>query len=115
MPTTIEEGRLRAPTRSFGGFAIRLDTVAPTIKPLNFTNGKTFRKNKITVKISDNLTGVVSYSCFINGEWQLAEHDGKTATLSVDARHLRKGQNSVSFRLTDAVGNTVEQNWKLYF
>ncbi len=115
LPTTIEEGRLRAPTRSFGGFAIRLDTVAPTIKPLNFTNGKTFRKNKITVKISDNLTGVVSFSCFINGEWQLAEHDGKTATLSVDARHLRKGQNSVSFRLTDAVGNTVEQSWKLYF
>ena len=113
LPTKIEEKSLRAPTRSFGDFAIRIDTTAPTMTPVNFGGKKPFKSNKITLKIADNLTGVISYSCHINGEWQLAEHDGKTATLNVDARHLRKGQNSVTFRLTDAVGNTAEKTWKI--
>lgn len=113
LPTTIKNGRLSAPTRSFGDFAIRIDTVAPTVKPTNFGNGKPFRTSRITVKIADNLSGIVSYSCFINGEWQLAEHDGKTATLNVDARYLHKGQNRVTFRLADAAGNTTEKTWKI--
>jgi len=113
LPTTAEGGRLHAPSRSFGDFAIRLDTVAPTMKPVNFSSNKAFRGKKITLKIADNLTGVISYSCHINGEWHVAEHDGKSSTLNVDARHLRKGQNSITFRLTDAVGNTAEQTWKI--
>ena len=113
LPTTVEGNKLCAQTRSFGAFAIRLDTVPPTLKAVNFSNNKTLKSNRITVKISDNLTGIVSYSCHINGEWQVAEHDGKTATLSVDARHLRKGTNRITFRLTDAAGNATEQTWKI--
>lgn len=113
LPTTIEGHRLCAQTRSFGAFAIRIDTIPPTIKAANFSNNKALKGSKITVKISDNLTGIVSYSCHINGEWHVAEHDGKTATLSVDAKHLRKGQNRVTFRVVDAVGNATEQTWKI--
>lgn len=113
LPTTVKDGRLNVHSRSFGDFAIRIDTVPPTVKPVNFGNGKPFRASRITVKIADNLSGIVSYSCFINGEWQLAEHDGKTATLSVDASHLRKGQNRITFRLADAADNIVEQTWKI--
>ena len=113
LPTTVEGNKLCAQTRSFGAFAIRLDTVPPTLKAVNFSNNKTLKSNHITVKISDNLTGIVSYSCHINGEWQVAEHDGKTATLNVDARHLRKGTNRITFRLTDAAGNATEQTWKI--
>lgn len=113
LPTTIQDTCLHAVSRSFGSFAIRIDTVAPTVKPLNFSSGKTLKAGKITVKIDDNLTGIVSYDCFINGQWQVAEHDGKTSTLTVDASHLRKGQNTVTFRVADAVGNTTQKNWKI--
>ena len=78
-----------------------------------FANRKAIKGKYITVKIADNLTGVVSYSCYINGEWQLAEHDGKTATLSVSTEPMRRGNNRVTFRLEDAVGNVTEQTWTI--
>ena len=113
LATKHEGQMLTAPTRSFGGFAIHIDTIAPTIKPINFSDKKMFNGNLLTVKIADNLTGVVSYDCYINGEWQLAEHDGKTATLNVSTETLRRGTNRITFRLTDAVGNINEQTWNI--
>lgn len=111
--TTIDGDRLTASTRSFGSFAVRLDTVAPSVTPVNFGNGKRHSASTLVVKISDNLTGVVAYHCYINGEWVLAEHDGKTATLTASANTLKRGNNKVTFVVTDAVGNSVEQTWTL--
>ena len=81
--------------------------------PVNFGNGKRHSASTLVVKIGDNLTGVVAYHCYINGEWVLAEHDGKTATLTASASTLKKGNNKVTFVVTDAVGNSVEQTWTL--
>ena len=112
-PTTLKGAMLEASSRSFGGFAVRLDTIPPTVKAANFSETKPLTASVIKVKIADNLTGVVSYSCHVNGEWQLAEHDGKTATLSVSASSLRKGTNRVTFTISDGVGNTTKQTWKI--
>ncbi len=106
--TTMEGDRLVASTRSFGGFAVRLDTIGPTVKAVNFTDGKAFNGKSLTVKIGDNLTGVVSYHCYINDEWVLAEHDGKNASLTASAETLKKGRNKVVFVVTDAVGNSTK-------
>ncbi len=111
LPTTKEDRFLSATTRSFGGFAIRLDTIPPTIRPINFSNNKPFVAKHLTVKMSDDLSGVVSYNCYVNGSWQLAEHDGKTSTLNVASSTLRKGKNEVTFVLTDAVGNETKQTF----
>lgn len=113
LPTKEENGILVATSRSFGSFSVSLDTVPPTVSPENFRNGKKFRGDVLTVKIADNLTGVVAYECLINGEWVLAEHDGKTATLTVAAESLHEGKNTVAFRLTDGVGNSVRQTWQI--
>ena len=110
-PTRIEGTTLCATSRSFGGFAVRLDTVAPTVKAVNFAEGKAFSGRQLTVKIGDDLSGVEKYECILNGEWALAEHDGKTSSLAVDATLMRRGLNSVTFRVTDAVGNSTEQTW----
>lgn len=112
-PSKIEDGMLIATTRSFGAFAIKMDTIAPTIKPVNFADGKTISTKNIIIKFSDNLTGVVRYDCYVNGEWVLSEHDGKTATLTASTSTMRKGKNRVTFILTDAVGNTIEKTWTL--
>lgn len=104
-PTKRTGNTLTATTRNFGGFAVRLDTIAPTISPVSFNDQKALKGGVLTVKIGDNLSGIATYSCTVNGVWQLAEHDGKTATLNVDASCLQKGNNEVIFTVTDAVGN----------
>lgn len=112
--TREEKGWLTATSRSFGGFAVRMDTVAPTVKPINFVDGKSMKEETIRVRIDDNLSGVASYDCYINGEWTVAEHAGKSSSLNVPAYRLRKGINRISFRVTDAVGNSCEKSWKIY-
>lgn len=111
--TRLKGEWLEASTRSFGGFSVRLDTVAPTVAPVNFTETKAFNGNELKVKIGDNLSGVDTYKCFVNGKWALAEHDGKTSSLTVNARYLKKGENTVTFRITDAAGNAIEETWKI--
>lgn len=102
-----------ASTRSFGAFALRLDTIAPQISPLNFGNGKVFKGNELKVKITDNLSGIVSYDCYINDQWRLAEHDGKTASLTISASSLHAGKNIIRLVVADAAGNSNEQHWTI--
>lgn len=110
-PTKRRDNLLRTTTKSFGGFAVRLDTVPPKVTPVNFANGRRVDSEFFSVKISDNLSGVSTYSCTVNGQWELAEHDGKSSTLNVSSKVLKKGQNTVTFRLTDAVGNVREESY----
>lgn len=102
-----------AASRSFGGFALELDTVSPTVKPANFADGKALTAASFSVKISDNLSGVASYACHVNGQWELAEHDGKSSSLTVDAAVLKKGRNEVVFKVVDAVGNSTEEHYTI--
>ena len=113
LPTRRDGDIYTAPSRSFGTFALRLDTIPPTVRPANFNDGQTIKGKDLKVKISDNLSGIVSYSCLVDGHWQLSEHDGKTSTLTIDTSLLHKGRNTVTFRLTDAVGNTTEKTFKV--
>ena len=101
---------LEADARVFGEFVVALDSVAPNVSPSNFKDGKTFKGNVIRLKISDNLSGIKEYRCFLNGEWVLAEFDGKYAQLSIAlARQyndlLREGTNTLRVFVTDCCGN----------
>ena len=67
------------------------------------------------MKMGDNLSGVREYRCFINGEWVLAEFDGKTATLSIALNQVPKEAKSLDLRifLTDCCGNAREVAYSL--
>lgn len=106
LTTRIKDDWLEASPRSWGSFAIMIDTMPPSVRAVNFLNNKTFKGTTLKVKISDNLAGIASYHCYINGTWQLAEFDGKSATLSVDTNGLmQNGTNEVKIEVYDAVGN----------
>lgn len=99
--------------RNFGDFALMLDTEAPKVRAGNFAEGKSIRGKRLTIKVSDNLSGIASYHCFINGRWVLAEYDGKTATLYIDTSDiLKQGENTLRCLVVDAVGNSTDLTWK---
>lgn len=104
--TTREGDWYTASVRDFGRFAITVDEEAPRVAPVNFKSGKPLKTNTIRVKITDNLSGVDTYNCYLNGTWILAEYDGKSATLTIDATGKTKsGVNKLRVEVVDAAGN----------
>jgi murein DD-endopeptidase MepM/ murein hydrolase activator NlpD len=78
----FENGYVKAKPRTFGSYFIAIDTIAPSIVPVNISSGKNMAgMSKMTFKISDNLSGLKSFNGYIDGKWVLMEFDAKTATL----------------------------------
>jgi hypothetical protein len=100
--------------RDFGHFSLELDTVPPTVRPVNFSESKPLKSTTLRVKISDDLAGIDTYHCYLNGQWILAEYDGKTATLSIAATgKLVAGRNTLRVTATDGAGNTTDITYSL--
>lgn len=127
QPTRVVERRiegkqgqwLEADLRCFGKFVVAADTEAPTVKPTNFKEGKKCSR-VLKMKITDNLAGIQEYKCFMNGDWVLAEFDGKYSQLSVALRDvpqasLRTGVNQFRVVVTDCCGNTQDVTYNLTF
>lgn len=97
---------LTAHSKNFGGFAVMIDTVAPTIKPYNIYNNKNMSNNSsIIVTIADNLSGIKSYRGEIDGKWILMEYEAKKAQLFHDFDNLPTGDHLFKIELIDGVGN----------
>jgi hypothetical protein len=64
--------------REFGRFTVASDTVAPVVK----LEAKT--PDKISCKITDNLSGIYSFNASLNGEWLLMQYDYKRNLLWSD-------------------------------
>ena len=103
-----------AQVRDFGQFTLAVDTVAPTVVPLNFSDGSSLKGNIIKIKIGDNLSGIHTYNCYLNNNWILAEYDGKSATLAIFARSkFRSGKNELRVEVTDGCGNSTRRSYTI--
>ena len=62
----------------------------------------------LSLKISDDLSGIDTYSATLNGDWILMEYEPKTNTLTYnfDDVILNKKQCALKVTVTDNVGNT---------
>lgn len=103
------DGKVTGTLRSFGKYAVGIDTVPPEIRPLNLYNGKDVSSQPgIRFRVSDDLSGISSYSGFINGQWVLFEYDPKNELLfhEFDGRvPFSEKNNEIEIVLTDAKGN----------
>jgi len=88
-----------------------IDSVPPTITPVNIEQGKNIKTQKtIQVKINDNLAGIANYRPTINGQWILMEWDPKNDLLTylIDEK-MKPGKNQFVLEVTDG-----RQNKKVY-
>lgn len=123
LPTRVVERKvegkpglwLEADVRDFGNFVVANDVTPPSLKPLNFKQDGKIKSTVLRMKMSDDISGVREYRCFINGEWVLAEFDGKYATLTIDLNQIDKQVSTIDLRifLTDCCGNEAELSYKL--
>ncbi|MNQ78018.1 hypothetical protein D3C85_929190 [compost metagenome] len=78
----FENGYVKAKPRNFGTFFIAIDTIPPTLTPINISNGKNMAGiSKMSFKLRDNLSGLKSFNGFLDGKWILMEFDTKSASL----------------------------------
>jgi hypothetical protein len=98
---TYENGWFKADSKSFGMFGISYDTVAPTIV-LPSSKKKT-STSSIRFKVADNLSGIADYHVYVNGIWQIAEYDAKSATISCYFTEVNP--KNLKIEVIDRLGN----------
>jgi len=110
------DGYVETTTRSLGWYALKIDSVQPVVKILNFKENDTITSsNTLRVKISDDMTGIESYNMYANDAWLLGQYDAKNNLLyyEVDS-HMKEGDNNLKIVVKDAVGNTTTKKVKVY-
>lgn len=108
------DGWLEAHPKVFGKFTVMVDSIPPTIQPLDFNEGKVISKYKtLELKIFDDLSWVTEYKAFINGNWVLMEYNKKLSKYVIPLDHrskiyLKAGENKVKITAKDAKNNLAE-------
>lgn len=112
----FENGYVKAKPRNFGSFFIAIDTIPPTIVPVNIFNGKNMAGlSKMSFRISDNLSGIKSFNGYIHGKWVLMEFDAKTASLWHNFDDQTKaGKHSFELVVVDMKDNTKRYAIEFY-
>ncbi len=109
--TTYKNGsKLSTRTKTFGSYVIAMDTVPPTVQPVNFANDQWISKNKtLTLKIEDDTSGIGSYRATINGKFILTEYDYKKDVLvyNFDDGIVDETENNLKVIVVDNVGNST--------
>ncbi|MEI6274854.1 MAG: M23 family metallopeptidase [Prolixibacteraceae bacterium] len=114
-----KDGWLTAHPRSFGDFAVLLDTIPPSIHSVGIKADKTLTDpRKIEFKISDNLSGIEMYQGEIDGNWVLFEYDAKTDSLvyTFDKKRLVSGKmHTLLLKIGDERKNVTDYKSTFYW
>ena len=109
----LEEGFMKARVLQLGTFSVDIDTIPPTIKPVN--QNTWVKTGKVTLKPEDNQTGISRYEATIDGEWALLGRPNSAnnnLVLVLDPEHVKKGiRHQLQVTVTDGCGNQTTENY----
>lgn len=108
--TYRNDNTLTTSTKILGTYALVTDELEPTIKSVNFSDGKWLSKYRyLKIQIEDKESGVSNFRATINGKWVLMEYDYKTKLLQYDFndKMTNETKNNLKLIVTDNVGNST--------
>lgn len=105
---TYRNRRFTARTSTFGTFCLVADRTAPVIRP-QFTDGQDCRsRNSISFRLSDNFSGVSTYTATIDGQWVAIDYARSRATINLSAEGITGDKShTVQITVKDSCGNTT--------
>ncbi|MBP6423676.1 MAG: M23 family metallopeptidase [Tidjanibacter sp.] len=116
-PAKYADGAVTGRASLFGIWCAAADTVNPTVTP-SFRSGTDMSgERRIGFRISDDFSGVASYSATVDGEWVMLEHDTVHGMLYhyFDDEVCGTGRrHEVELRVTDGAGNTAVYRGSYY-
>ena len=116
-PASLSEGEAVFSTRTFGTYALELDTIPPVIEPNRVhlsASGSILRmsgRSELRFSVSDDLSGLEEVNGYINGRWVLFQWDPKRERIWYelsDEKHPAGAEVRVQITAKDAVGNVME-------
>jgi len=114
---SYEDGKISVPIREIGyTYAVASDNNAPDITPVQ--PEKWEKESTIKIKVTDDLSGVLSCKGMIDGKYTLFGNDMKSPvyTYKFDPERLEKGKkHELTFTAADACGNTSEYKTEFYY
>lgn len=114
---TVKDGKISARVRGFGKFTLYLDTIAPDVRLHKAPAGYNYKSRKyIDVRISDNLSGIKNYNCYINDKWVLFEYDPKSSKLTGYKDYfpsISSGKKELKIEVTDNRGNVILKKYSI--
>ena len=104
-----EENYVIAKVNNLGDFVIKIDSIKPNISVIEISDNQWISNRKnLTIKISDNESGVNNYRGTINDKWILLEYNPMKGILSYDFNdniNRDDAKNVLEIKIEDNVGN----------
>jgi hypothetical protein len=102
----FKDGWVTTQTRSFGAFAVAIDSTAPRIKEPKLPKGNNIAALKeLSFIINDNLSGIKNYRVTLDGKWILFEYEPKKRSLFCKNTDLPAGKHTLKVVVTDEKDN----------
>ena len=112
------DGFISTDISAFGVYFVSVDTVAPKVS-VNSKSNDYSNRDKLVVSLSDELSGIASYSCYIDGKWALFEYDPKTQsgfyTLSAKRLGAKGKKRKMKLVVSDKCKNTTTYNYNFIY
>lgn len=98
------DGWVDANIRELGNYTLSQDIKPPTITPIN--QATWIKDKRFSFRLSDNLSGVLTYRGEIDGEYVLFQMNNRSViTYHFDKEKLKPGSHTLKVTATDACGN----------
>ena len=106
---TYSNGAVTAVTRTTGPLLVVADTLPPSIRPL-FTEGAALPSDgALRFRVSDNFSGIASWTLRIDGEWVPCDRFPMKGTLvHLFDRPASRGRHTYELTVRDACGNSAK-------
>jgi hypothetical protein len=109
LPSIWEDEFLKAEPLTFGNFYIGIDTIPPVISANGLVPGTNMiGRKEIKIKITDDFSGIKSYTGLIDEKWALFEYDQKINTIvyRFDENRIGSGiKHNLSLKVVDNKDN----------
>lgn len=115
---TYKNGKATFNSRYFGKYYLGYDVTPPSIKTRTMYEGADVSKKiGFSLIISDDLSGIKSYNCFVDGKWILMEYEYKQARLThyFDDTIVKGKTHQLKLIVTDDVGNESTYSCSFYY
>ncbi|MFI3286843.1 MAG: M23 family metallopeptidase [Rikenellaceae bacterium] len=103
---THQNGWLSGKISSLGKYTVVYDTIPPKV------TYQGFKGNKLTFKVSDNLSGINKYDLRIDGQWVICHWDPKSTTMFHTVETTDNLEHEFTLTVEDYTGGVTQQSGK---